>query len=278
MLLKRESALIIQMKISGYVIFYNNAATIVDAVESLRAQQPPLDEVFAVDDGSTDDGAARLEAVGIRVIRQSQNLGRGAARARAMQEARHELVLCCDATIMLPPDFAIRARHWFEDAEVAAVCGLLHDPKPRGVVARWRARHLFRSDYPHVRQHHSSLVTNGSMVRASFVAKAGGYNAQWRHNEDTDLGERIAANGGDIVFDPELKSINNTRNTLPQVLERYWRWNVDIKNRMNALRYVQLIWYSLRTMAWQDLRAHDPLAAGISLLTPYYQMWRQLRP
>ena len=266
------------MKISGYVIFYNNAATVLDAVASLRAQEPPLDEVFAVDDGSTDEGATILEAAGVRVVRQPRNLGRGAARARAMKEAQHELVLCCDATNVLPADFARLARLWFEDEAIAAVYGLLCDPQPRGVIARWRARHLFRSDIARACQRHATLVTYGAMVRAGAVATAGGYNRQWRHNEDNELGDRIAATGGDIVFDPKLKVICNTRNTLSQVLERYWRWNLDTKKRISAVWYLRLVWYSLRTMASQDLRARDPLAACISLLTPHYQLWRQFRP
>ena len=266
------------MKISGYVIFYNNAATVLDAVNSLRAQQPPLDEVFAVDDGSTDQSAAILEAAGVRVVRQPRNLGRGAARARAMQEAQGELVLCCDATNVLPTNFAHQARVWFEDEEVAAVYGLLRDSAPRGAVARWRARHLFRSDVCHALRHHVPLITYGTIIRASAVVAAGGYNVKWRHNEDNELGERIAAAGGDIVSDPRLKIINNTRNSLSQVLERYWRWNVDTKKPMSAVWYLRLVWYSVRTMAARDLRARDPLAACISLLTPYYQLWRQLRP
>ena len=266
------------MKISGYVIFYNNAATVLDAVNSLRAQQPPLDEVFAVDDGSTDEGAARLEAAGVRVIRQPKNLGRGAARARAMKEAQHELVLCCDATNVLPADFARQARVWLEDENIAAVFGLLCDPQPRGAVARWRARHLFHCDISHQQRHHASLITYGSVVRARAVAAVGGYNVAWRHNEDNELGDRLAAAGGDIVFDPELKIICNTRNSLPQVLERYWRWNVDTKKRMSAVWYLRLTWYSWRVMVRDDLRARDPLAAGISLLTPHYQLWRQFRP
>ena len=266
------------MKISGYVIFYNNAATVLDAVNSLRAQQLPLDEIFAVDDGSTDESAAILEAAGVRVVRHSENLGRGAARARAMQEARGELVVCCDATVVLSPDFARLSLHWLEDEAVAAVYGLLCDPQPRGAIARWRARHLFRSDFPHVTRHHVSLITNGLMVRAGAVAAAGGYDAKMRHNEDNELGDRIAATGGDIVSDPRLRIINNTRNSLPQVLERYWRWNVDTKKRMSAIWYLRLVWYSMRAMAAQDLRARDPLAACISLLTPHYQLWRQWRP
>ena len=266
------------MKISGYVIFYNNAATVVQAVESLRAQEPPLDEIFAIDDGSTDKGAEMLEAAGVRVVRLGENLGRGAARARAMGEAQHELILCCDATNILPADFAKLARVWFENSSVAAVCGLLGDLRPRGAVARWRTRHLFRNDIARAQQHGATLVTYGAMVRASAASAVGGYNAQWRHNEDNELGERIAAAGGDIVFDPDLKVWANTNNSLSQVLERYWRWNLNTKKRISAVWYGRLVWYSLRTMAAQDLRARDPLAACISLLTPHYQLWRQFRP
>ena len=40
------------------------------------------DEVFAIDDGSTDCSADLLEKAGVRVLKQPANLGRGAARRR----------------------------------------------------------------------------------------------------------------------------------------------------------------------------------------------------
>jgi glycosyltransferase involved in cell wall biosynthesis len=57
---------------------YNEAASIVGVVESLRARAPRFD-VLVVDDGSTDDTAAMAEFAGARVLKLPFNLGIGGA-------------------------------------------------------------------------------------------------------------------------------------------------------------------------------------------------------
>ena len=265
------------MGISGYVPFYNNAQTVLAAVDSLRNQQPPLDEVFAIDDGSTDRSADLLEAAGVRVLKQPMNLGRGAARRLAMEVALNEFVLCCDATNMLPEDFAIRALPWFGDLKVAAVVGLITDPNPRGVVSRWRARNLFKAGVPRSASKGAPFITFGAMVRSSAVAAVGNYDASLRHSEDAELGCRLAAAGLEIIGDPSLHVYCNIRNTLPELLERYWRWNVGKDESFCWKNYVKITKYSICSMALQDLKAGDPLSSGISMLVPLYQLWRHLK-
>ncbi len=117
------------MQVSAYIPCYNGAATLAEAIEGLKRQERAVDELFVVDNGSTDESARVAEAAGVRVIRIEHCMGRGASRARAMEEARHPLVACCDASVVLPPDFVGNAMAWFEDAE----CG-------RGVRADFPAR------------------------------------------------------------------------------------------------------------------------------------------
>jgi glycosyltransferase involved in cell wall biosynthesis len=264
------------LPVSGYVPFFNNATTVVAAVDSLRRQEPSLGEVFAIDDGSSDKGADLLEAAGVRVVRQPANLGRGAARRRAMVEARHEFVLCCDATNTLPTDFAKRALLWFEDPNVAALFGLITDPAPKGVVSRWRARNLFKSEEQHSVSRNAPLITFGTMVRARAVAAVGGYDASLRHTEDAELGRRLLAAGHDVIGDPSLAVFCNIQNSLPEVLERYWRWYAGQDESFGLGAYFKAVWFSIRSMAWRDLKAGDPLASAISLLLPQYQLWRFL--
>ena len=264
------------MGISGYVPFYNNAPTVLAAVDSLRQQQPPLDEVFAIDDGSTDRSTDVLEAAGVRVLQQTQNLGRGAARKLAMEVARHQFVVCCDATNTLPADFAARAMPWFEDPKVAAVVGLITDPNPRGVVSRWRARNLFKAGIPRSASKGASFITFGTMVRSSAVAAVGGYDSSLRHSEDAELGNRLAAADFETISDPSLQVYCNILNSLPEVLERYWRWYAGKDELFGVKAYCKRVWFSVRTMAWGDLRAGEPFTCLISLLLPHYQCWRFL--
>src|SRR5258708_6308608 len=95
---------------AGIVPAFNNASTLPRVIASLRAQQ--VDELIVIDDGSTDDTARVAEREGARLVSLGPNAGRGAARARACAETSAPLVLMCDATIELHPDFLARARVW----------------------------------------------------------------------------------------------------------------------------------------------------------------------
>jgi glycosyltransferase involved in cell wall biosynthesis len=57
---------------------YNEAATILDVVESVRRQVPDFD-VLVVDDASTDETASLARVAGARVVRPPFNLGIGGA-------------------------------------------------------------------------------------------------------------------------------------------------------------------------------------------------------
>ena len=263
------------MKISAYIPCFNNRRTLSDAIASIRAQTAPVDELLVVDDGSTDGTAETAASLGARVIPQSKNLGRGAARARAMSEAAHELVLCCDAAKTLDPNFVKNALPWFADPDVAAVFGWVAQPPPVNAVERWRGRHLFKTP-PDAVQRHASLATTGALIRASAAKEAGGFNPKLRLAEDADLGTRLLAAGHDVVCDPKLRVISISPNTLAQALERYWRWNTAPHGHMTVWAYLRQIIYSIKVMAREDLTARDPAAVFISLLCPHFQFWMSL--
>jgi glycosyltransferase involved in cell wall biosynthesis len=127
------------MTYSAYVPCYNAAATVRRAVESVMAQTIRPGEILVVDDGSTDGSLDALRGLDVRVIAHPQNLGRGEARARAMSDARHGLVLCCDATNTLEPAFVEKALMWLDDDRVAAVFGRITQPPAETLAERSRA-------------------------------------------------------------------------------------------------------------------------------------------
>jgi glycosyltransferase involved in cell wall biosynthesis len=257
------------MKVSAYVPCYNARRTIREAVQSLVVQTIPPAEVFVVDDGSTDDSGNLVET---KVIRSNANAGRGAARARAMAEAQHELVLGCDATLILDRFFLENALPWFNDDQIAAVFGRVHGQAVVSAADRWRERHLFQSSLKLEVRHHVPLATYCCLVRKSAVEAVGGFNATLRALEDIDLGERLLAAGFDIICDPHLTATTVFSNSVMEVLERYARWNT--RKRMSAFGYLRQLNYALKVMVAKDLKARDPLAAGISLLAPHYQyLW-----
>ena len=98
-------------RVSVIVPLYNKASTIARTLASISAQTFVDFETIVVDDGSTDDGASIVAACAdarVRLIRQT-NLGPGAARNRAIAEARGTLVAFLDADDEWLPTFLERA-------------------------------------------------------------------------------------------------------------------------------------------------------------------------
>jgi glycosyltransferase involved in cell wall biosynthesis len=270
------------MLVSAYIPYYNNASTLKEVIESLRAQTHPLQEILVIDDGSLPPLSLEPE-LGIRVIRHEMNLGRGAVRSRAMTECQQEYVLCCDATNILPCDFLEKALGWFTDPQVGAVMGSMSQPPATSLAHRWRGRHLFKmrtvtSSTPHSATrsvvHKAVLATYGALVRRSVVLEVGNYNPELRHSEDAELGSRILAAGYDVVLDRQLKVISIAENTLAQVLERYWRWYAGKDEDISFAKYWKLIGHSLKVLVVLDWQEQDPLSIPISLFVPHYQFWR----
>ena len=82
------------MKISAYIPCFNNEKTLKACIESIKNQTLPVDELFVVDDGSSDASLKIIKSKNIRVVKMKLNQGRGAVRNKAMKLARNEWVLC----------------------------------------------------------------------------------------------------------------------------------------------------------------------------------------
>jgi glycosyltransferase involved in cell wall biosynthesis len=89
-------------KVSVIIPVFNRAKTIESALESLIGQTYPNWEAIAVDDGSTDDSADRINRMcaldgRIRLIKHAKNLGAQAARNTGIREARGEWIAFLDS-------------------------------------------------------------------------------------------------------------------------------------------------------------------------------------
>lgn len=267
------------MLISAYIPCYNNASTIGRAIASIRHQTLPVDQLLLVDDGSSDASASIAAALGVEVIAHPRNLGRGAARARAMLGARHELVLCCDGTKIIEPEFVANALPWFGDESVAAVVGSLVQAAPRTVVERWRGRHLFKDCRIRMTARRYQFASWGALVRKSAVLAAGNYDHRRRDNEDGDLGRRLLSLGFQIISARDAVTVEIGADSVSEVLERHWRWGKWNQGRGEDLSwetYRRWVADSIRIMAREDLKCRDALSIPISLYAPHYRYWRSL--
>ena len=187
-------------RIAVVIPCHDDGATLVQAVDSARGQDVPV-EVIVVDDGSTDPGTAavleRLAGEGVRVLRQ-QNSGPGPARMHGMRATGAEYALPLDADDRLLPG-ALRLLRDELDANPAA-------------VAAWgSARHFGSLDFvqkslpsldPWQLSYQNHLPLS-ALYRREAVLAAGGWQLPGGY-EDWDLWMALAEAGHEGVGVPAV--------------------------------------------------------------------------
>lgn len=104
-------------------------------------------EVVLVDDGSTDESPALMQAwahrPGIRVLQLSRNFGKEAALTAGLEASKGDVVILMDADLQHPPSLipAMLAR-WREGADVVYACR--HDRRDESALKRLGTRAFYR--------------------------------------------------------------------------------------------------------------------------------------
>jgi len=261
---------------TAYVPVYNQASTLREALDALRVQTLAPSEILVIDDASTDNSNEIATTAGVTILRQPSNLGRGAARARALESAKNEFVLCCDATNRLAADFAEKALdHLKDNPRLAAVHGRVTQHAARTLAERWRGRHLYLGATGPVQTNvfHS---TGAAMLRRSSVLEVGNYRADLPSQEDSELGVRLNAAGWGVWFDPSMVADSMASNTLVQVFSRYARWYEPRGRGWKFGDYPNNLRNTLRVQLPRDIAARDLPAAFATLLLPHYLLYRSL--
>lgn len=260
------------MKFTVAIPVHNAAVTLPAVIAAWRNAKPQPEAIIVIDDGSTDGSGDVAERAGARLIRLSQNSGRGAARTHGMQETDTPFVLMCDAALVPDRDFIMPALAWFAGPKVAAVFAHVVQPEPRTVADRWRGRHLFKSEAPALNRQ-ALLATGLCVLRRAAIEQVGGFDAAFRSGEDADLGHRLLTGGWEVIADPALRAMSLSRDSAHVLLQRYARWNSPRGVRGRA--WLRQFNYAVKSMVRKDLRAGDPLAAFLSVAAPFYQLRRR---
>jgi glycosyltransferase involved in cell wall biosynthesis len=188
------------MTISVIVPTYNHAAFLPQALDSLRAQERPADEVLVVDDGSTD-ATAGLVARRYPTVRllQQPNRGLAAARNRGLGEARGDLVVFLDADDWLTPDaLGTKAALLERNTALGWVYSDLYLTDEAGTVTqrcseawRYRGRRLHGWIFEELLLG-NFIPVHAVMARRAAVVDAGGFDESLPNQEDYDLWLRLA--------------------------------------------------------------------------------------
>ena len=211
------------MSISVIIPAYNADATLTEALDSVTAQNVPIQDVIVVDDASTDRTAERFAAwadthadLHPTLIRQPRNQGPAAARNTGIRASTGEWIAFLDSDdAWLPGKLTRQMQAAASHPEAALLCGATvplvaeHQDEPMGGrTVGESCVGLADSPLPPARPEpatgltalsldtfvtHNPVATSTVMVKRTALQQAGLFDEQFRGPEDYDLWMRIAA-------------------------------------------------------------------------------------
>jgi GT2 family glycosyltransferase len=210
--------------VSVVVCAYNAATTIDDCLAALGRVEYPEVEVIVVDDGSTDDTAARTLAYrGVRLI-QVPNGGLSAARNLGLHAASGEIVAYVDADVRVDPSWLTYLVQPLVSSDAVAAGGPNVVPGDDEWFAQCVARapgapsHVLLDD--RIAEH---LPGCNLAVRRDALLRIGGFDPIFlRAGDDVDVCWRLQAQGGRVAFSPAAVVWHHHRGCLGA----YWRQQV----------------------------------------------------
>ena len=213
---------------------YNEEASIQDTILSIERQRYPGPlEVLVIDDGSTDETAARVEALSypwLTLLRQPGNAGKSAALNRGLAFARHELIVTLDADSYLFADaLAILVERYSADPlNTRAVAGtmLVRNSRRNWItkIQEWDYFHGIAASKRIQSLYQGTLVAQGafSIYDARTLRDVGGWDDCV--GEDIVLTWAILAAGWRVGHAERALCFTNAPDRLGQFIRQRQRW------------------------------------------------------
>ncbi|MBI4433572.1 glycosyltransferase family 2 protein [Candidatus Uhrbacteria bacterium] len=182
------------MTVTVAICTYNRRALLAPCLASIFRHAAEADEFLVIDDGSTDDTAAYLQALQrahpkLRIVRHAQNQGVGAARNAALAQAQGEVLAFTDDDCVVRPGWLSALVAACGDSEVVAAYG--------SVIYRAPG---YRGRFPERIVQNLGPAWPGAgciAYRTAALRAVGGFDVQFGryHNEDTEIAYRLARVG-----------------------------------------------------------------------------------
>ncbi|MEE8105008.1 MAG: glycosyltransferase family A protein [Planctomycetota bacterium] len=200
-------------RVSVIVPTYNRAAMVCDAIESVLAQTAETFEVLVIDDGSTDDTAARVEGrfgsdPRVRYVRKD-NGGTATARQLGLELARGTyLALLDDDDRYLPRFFESQSAFLDEHDDVDLVfCDARLDAETRESIPSIFGLAGYQPPLSAETLAGRSWALPVMMMLRTGVARKIGFESDFPWNEDRDFLWRFYAAGGRAAKNPDNLSV-----------------------------------------------------------------------
>lgn len=211
------------------IVSYNHASFVEEALESVRAQTTPPQQVIIVDDASSDATAdvvrewLRRAQVDYRFVAHETNTGLCAALNEALALVSSDLYTYMSADDrMAPARLERQVQRWVQDgASAVAVYSNARriDESGREIRPDYRTEHHWPdADRLEGRIHtdllrHCWLPAASVVVSTDAVRRVGGYDERWFF-EDYDLWLRLSATGRILCVDEPLVDFREVQTSL----------------------------------------------------------------
>ena len=213
-------------KVSVYIPCYNAEIFIVRSVTSVLNQTIPPDEVLVIDDGCTDRSMDLISDYPLKIIPMKENSGLIAARNRAYQEAKNELIASIDADCEASPNWLEELLNGLPDncAGIEANQNTLAD--------RWRAQHMplhwgDKSRFnPKVIYGANQMFRKSALFRAGFLDSTKVLDDYKIGATDWRLTQKLYTAGYNLFYSPRAVVHHLRTDTAASVIRTYWRWSV----------------------------------------------------
>jgi len=211
------------VRVSVVIPTFNRARLVTEAVSSVIDQLDDGDECLVVDDGSTDETAARIAtrfAGRVRLV-TTANRGVAAARNRGVQESRGELIAFLDSDDVWLPGKLVAQRRFLAQDRRAEICQTneiwvrngrrvnpcLHHRKPSGWIF-------------HESLERCLVGASTVLLRRSLFERCGGFDEALPVCEDYDLWLRISRDTPIWLIDEPL--VIKRGGHSDQLSHRFW--------------------------------------------------------
>ncbi len=221
------------VSISVIVITYNEALNIRGCLDSLLAQDYPVEkyEIIVVD--SSDDETPQVVQQYPRVRLIKSEKGFSQQKNMGLQAAKHEIVAFTDADCLAPPDWLRIIGRAFKDKTFAGIGGNAYPPPGTNRFGFWSAcvGHPgggavgFDANIKMTDKGVYFVAGCNSAFRHNALLEVGGFDPRFNDGgEDVDISRRLRAKGYYLAYVPECTVYHKPRPTL----RSYCRWNVQV--------------------------------------------------
>lgn len=269
----------------------NAARTLPACLGAVGRLTPPPGEVLAVDNGSTDDSLALLQAfaggrpVGTTQVLREPRRGAAAARNAGARVARGDVVAFIDADCEPEPAWMARLLEPFADARVGAAAGRVVSAPAVTLMEHFSA--LFTLRLPDTPRRHRAWTpweggypTANLAVRRRCLQEVHGFDEDVAiYGEDYDLCARLYARNLEVAYVPEARVAHHHRPTFRGMMRQafgFGRSHAYLLRRHAPpgvwvdLPWRGAHWTSCPGRTWVDLASADKKVLAMALVSIAY--------